>query len=913
MSGIEISAKLRDIGATRGIQKLEGSVNSLATRFVGLQAAVGAVQQLMQYVVTTIKDSIQAFRSFENKMAEVSTILGDISHDMLPELSIGVESLSMKFGKSADDMASGMYQILSAAVPAADALELLNISAKASIAGLSDVKTSVDVLTSVLNSYQMTVSEMYHISDVMFQAVVRGKFTYDQLANSLGYLTPIAAQAGVSFEELAAAMATTTRHGQHIDMVARGLALGIQNIIKPSKEAKEVAARYGIDLSLVALKTKTFAEFLEELNEKTRGNASLISQIIPNMRSYRVMMVLAGNGISGFTDDMELMSASIGKTDEAFEKMASTSQMTANILDQSFAKVQRSIGRSTQELDFMWKSLEITGGSVIEDVFNKLTDPQTMYSSMFMVTPGGPKITGFSPMKFGFEALAGGMKKGGDRVSEARKLRSFYADQAKKDIESATSEAISPQKTLYDRLLGGEDVDLSKEKIAFQNLKVAAADYEDTAFRFIDATKDGEAASSDLTIELERATNRFLTSKEAMADFNSAIAQAERSVFDHAQTLMDLQLEYEQLKEEIGEVGVEMDGTLGRQLEVMIAEKKMGDITHWVNLGMKDTKYLTEALSQNFEWLDAELQGHIRTVAAYEQQEKRLNEEIEKNTNLTRMNNLEIMKIQLKGMMRRRGLTRNEQRRRRAIEIENMKLRIDSEEKTLEDINSARNSSYEEAKRFIDDYITAEEHGLWMLKDTRQEDIDNLRLLIAGKEKIFTDLKTSMNNEYELMGEAAQIYTNLIEKFYGENIPNSIEKTIGAIRDARIEQALLVNEMGGDVVVPSEYNYGSGSLNIKDRQEDVKKRFEDVLGISFGNHESGTYFANYTGLHMLHKGEQVLPKGKAGGGNTINVNIPVKIGNVSSDLDINRIASGIARAVKAEIMNADGTTKYGMR
>ena len=67
-----------------------------------------------------------------------------------------------------------------------------------------------------------------------------------------------------------------------------------------------------------------------------------------------------------------------------------------------------------------------------------------------------------------------------------------------------------------------------------------------------------------------------------------------------------------------------------------------------------------------------ELAKHVKVMSEYEEQQKELNKALDENTRLMALNNLEVAKIQLKGMMRRRGLTRSEQRKIRMIEIENM-------------------------------------------------------------------------------------------------------------------------------------------------------------------------------------------------------------------------------------------------
>ena len=241
---------------------LGGGLQGLAMRFVGLQAIMSIGMRDFSEMSQWVQQSIQDFRKFETAMTEVSTILQGDAYQTLKNLKTGVEQLSIAYGKSANDLANGLYDILSAAVDARDAITLLNTATKASIAGLTTVSTSVDVFTSILNSYGKTVHQAAGVSDVLFQTVVRGKLRFEDLATAMGYITPISANVGVAFEEVAAALATVTRQGLHVDMASRGLALLLQGIVDPAEAAAQAAAKYGVEMSGLALRVKGLNIFI---------------------------------------------------------------------------------------------------------------------------------------------------------------------------------------------------------------------------------------------------------------------------------------------------------------------------------------------------------------------------------------------------------------------------------------------------------------------------------------------------------------------------------------------------------------------------------------------------------------------------------------------------------------------------
>ena len=349
-----------------------GAVSGLAMRFVGLQAVLGYAQRGFQMLKEWVTKSIKSYRDFEKALSEVTTLLSSEHMDMVTTLQAGLENLSVTYGKSITDLTKGLYDIISAAIDTEDAIRLLNTATKASIAGVTDVATSVDVFTSILNAYGKTVAQAAEINDTLFQTVKRGKLIFKELASAMGYIVPIAAGLGVEFKEVAAAFQSATRQGQHIDMVTRGLSLMMQNIANITPSAAKAAQKYGVDLSYTALKVFGLKSILEDLNiAMTEHGAKILPEMIANMRSYRVAIALASDvGLAGFSDDLAFLETSAGRATEALAKMTKTAQMQADILTQSMEQVNRSVGKAWHNVDIWFKKAQVWWGTFLGEGFD---------------------------------------------------------------------------------------------------------------------------------------------------------------------------------------------------------------------------------------------------------------------------------------------------------------------------------------------------------------------------------------------------------------------------------------------------------------------------------------------------------------------------------------------------------------
>jgi len=287
----------------------------------GLGVTAGITMAVRGFI-RQFSDMIEKGREFEREWANVTTMLS-VSQGETDKLRAELQKLPPVLGDSTE-LAKGMYQVLSASVEPAKAIDVLTASAKAAKAGLTETNTAVDAITTVLNAYGMEAEEATNISDIMFMTVKRGKLTFGELAHSLGTVAPVAGTIGIKFDEVAAAIASLTRQGIPAATATMQLRQVMMAVLKPSEQAKKKAEELGIEWSAAALKAKGLGGFLAEVKEKTGGNSEALSKLVPNVRALTGVMALAGRAADGFEKDLGLMSNAAGSTDEAFKKNIDT-------------------------------------------------------------------------------------------------------------------------------------------------------------------------------------------------------------------------------------------------------------------------------------------------------------------------------------------------------------------------------------------------------------------------------------------------------------------------------------------------------------------------------------------------------------------------------------------------------------
>lgn len=311
-------------GAERGIALVQDKLFRFAIGMGGIGATVGGA--FTNFLTSAI--------DLETAMQNVNSI-AQVSEAQIAEWTDRVQELGVAFGEDPVALAQGMYEIQSAGFAAADALDILASSAKAARAGLSDTATASDAVTSVLNSYRNQLgatSEAYralttegeraeYIQNVLFRAVDRGKMTYDELAGSIGRVGAISASAGVTIEDVGAALAVMTQQGLNSDEAATALYNTINALIKPNQTMVDVLQSYGYESGIAAIETLGFVGVMDLLEEHTGGAGDEIAKLFSNIRGQRGATLLMSGDFAEMLDLMLDAQPIINDTTGEIERM----------------------------------------------------------------------------------------------------------------------------------------------------------------------------------------------------------------------------------------------------------------------------------------------------------------------------------------------------------------------------------------------------------------------------------------------------------------------------------------------------------------------------------------------------------------------------------------------------------------
>ena len=293
--------------------------------------------------VTAMAAAVAVMVPFETKLAEISTII-DTTKVNMDEFKVSIQDMAIATGQSTGDLAQALYDAISSGIDAGEAIEFMGVASKTAVAGVTTTTSAVNGLTNVINSYGLSTTDAMRVSDMMFQAVKDGKFNFEQLSNSLYNVTPAAAAAGISLEEVLAGLSTMTAQGVPISEATTRMTSAIQGMVGGGKEMQALWQELGYSSGTAAIEALGFAGALAKVNEAANGDAGQLQNLLGRIEAVQTAQILGGTGSEFFSESLDNMSKSAGQTEQAFDKMQKTTGNKLAKLKEQFLVIIQVIG-----------------------------------------------------------------------------------------------------------------------------------------------------------------------------------------------------------------------------------------------------------------------------------------------------------------------------------------------------------------------------------------------------------------------------------------------------------------------------------------------------------------------------------------------------------------------------------------
>jgi TP901 family phage tail tape measure protein len=253
---------------------------------IGLNAAI---------LINFGKAATQMAVTFESEMSKVVNLVG-VSRASVNAMSDDVLKMAGEVGRSPQELAEGLFFVTSAGFRGKEALDVLRASAQAAAAGMGETKVVADAATSAVNAYGAANLSAEKAVGILVATVREGKAAAEEISAAIGPVIGVAEAAGVEFAEVGATLAALTRVGINAAEATTALKSTISAIISPAEKQEQMFKKVGLSSEQLqkSLRDDGLIETLHLLKEAAKGDLSVFTTMIPNIRALTGVFSLVG-------------------------------------------------------------------------------------------------------------------------------------------------------------------------------------------------------------------------------------------------------------------------------------------------------------------------------------------------------------------------------------------------------------------------------------------------------------------------------------------------------------------------------------------------------------------------------------------------------------------------------------------
>ncbi len=297
------------------------SLSEGSSNLIQIGMVLGTVTAALIYMGTKAQDTFNLIQVFTGS-----------SQQQMQSYEGAIDQMSLMFGKTTNDMAQGLYDIVSVGYQGADALAILNSSAMAASAGEVDLHTVTNGLTAILQAYSLNAQQASDVTDLLMMGVRDGKSDFGDFANSFSLVATTAHGAGFGLNDAAAALSTLTlvfpdaqRAGEDLNFLMRAIGINVG-------QTADTARKLGLQFDETKFSSMSLYDRLQYLMQITGGNQDEMLKLTGGAAGYAAAQVLLTNNGQTFNHILDDMANKSGLTAQAFATHSDTMSMHAGRL-----------------------------------------------------------------------------------------------------------------------------------------------------------------------------------------------------------------------------------------------------------------------------------------------------------------------------------------------------------------------------------------------------------------------------------------------------------------------------------------------------------------------------------------------------------------------------------------------------
>lgn len=297
IGALRVNLGLDSAQFTRGLQQAVSGLQAAGQRMqaIGQRLSVGITAPITAMGVLAIR----AGGDFEAAMNRVGAVSGATT-DQLQRLRDVAREMGANTQFSASQAADAMGFLAMAGMRTDDIIGALPATLQLAAAAGMDLGAAADTVTNIMSGYALQIADLGRVNDVLVATFTRSNTNLQDLGVAMRYAGPVAAAAGVQFEEAAAAIGLMGNAGIQGSMAGTSLRGAISQILNPTGSAAAAMRNLGLQFTDAHGRILPLDQIIQQLQPHAE-NAGLFMELF-GQRAGPAMAAMVSQGAQALRD-----------------------------------------------------------------------------------------------------------------------------------------------------------------------------------------------------------------------------------------------------------------------------------------------------------------------------------------------------------------------------------------------------------------------------------------------------------------------------------------------------------------------------------------------------------------------------------------------------------------------------------
>lgn len=326
----------------QAVDQSSGPFRSFGSNLLGLSGPAGTAATVLldvgKAVIGIAAKSVQMAAQYQQSMNMVQALTG-ASNKQMSDYDAGLKNLAIDAGVAPNDLAQGLYQVISAGYKGKQAMDVLTLSTEDSKIGMTDAATTADALTNILKAFSIGAKGANVANGQMLETVTLGKSTFAQYASTITKASTTASQFHISLATMSAAWATMTANSIKSKQASTDFVQVVQSMYAKVGTITTSLHKNGIAFNETAFNAANFKDKVLMLNTAMQQAA----QKHVAVTGVTLQTAQAIHTISQHIGDYNSNLATLSNKQEMAQKTQKAWAITQNGFNQTMSRVNAAV------------------------------------------------------------------------------------------------------------------------------------------------------------------------------------------------------------------------------------------------------------------------------------------------------------------------------------------------------------------------------------------------------------------------------------------------------------------------------------------------------------------------------------------------------------------------------------------